>query len=150
MDVDEWSTNARGSTVTPEVLTQRSEGGLLASGYDPLETYLDDDEQPHYVFDVQRVFSGVWDDDLDSGDHIRVVVTDWYVRTISETLDVILYYDSLDGVGSLVKSNRCILILQGDGYNTSYLVSSPNETDVVEELRDAVEYIRGRRSPSSR
>lgn len=150
MDVDQWSTNARGSTVTPEVLTESSEGGLLASGYDPLETYLDDDEQPHYVFDVQRVFSGVWNDDLDSGDHIRVVVTDWYIRTVSETLDVILYYDSLDGVGSLIKSNRCILILHGDGYNTTYLVSSPNETDVVEELRDAVEYIRGRRSPPSR
>ena len=150
MDVDEWADQARGSTVTPEVLTDSSEGGLLTSGYDPLETYLGDDEQPHYVFEVERVFSGVWDDDLDAGNHIRVVITDWYVRTISETLDLILYYDSLDGVGSLVKGDRCVLILRGDGYDATYLVRSPNETDVVPELRDAVEYIRGRRPPAGR
>lgn len=150
MNVDEWAEQARGSTVTSEVLTDSSEGGLLASGYDPLETYLDEEEQPHFVSEVERVFSGVWDDDLDAGSHTRVVVTDQYVRTISETLDMALYYDSLDGVGSLVRGDRCTLILQGDGYNVTYLVGSPNDADPVAELRDAVQYIRDRRPPTDR
>lgn len=146
MDVDEWSANALGSTVTPEVLTESSEGGLLASGYDPLESYLEANEQPHFVFVVERVFSGVWDDGLEAGKHIRVVITDRYVRTISETLDVALYYDRLAAVGSLVKGDRCALILEGSGFSTTYLVGSPNEAELVPELRDAVQYIRDRRS----
>lgn len=150
MNVDEWAEQARGATVTPEVLTESSEGGLLTSGFDPLETYLADDEQPHFVFTVERVFSGVWDDDLDAGSHIRVVATDQYLRTISETLDMVLYYDSLGGVGFLVRGDRCTLILEGGGSNTTYLVRSPNEADVVAELEEAVQYIRHRRPPTDR
>lgn len=156
MNVDALVENARGNSVTKETLTDSSEGGLLSNGYPSLRSFLDEGEQPHFLFEF---FEETGLDrmgekgDQYKGKHHHLLVTDQFVRSVSSAVDKKFGYTSVLNAGVESGSRHYVFRIETQGQGSrSFMLNDrgalQKSTD-PSELRDAAEYVQMRSAEAS-
>lgn len=144
MNASQLAENARGDSVTEELLTESNSGGFLSASYDSLLSYLDEGEQPHYIFSI---YSTVLDGGGIGGLHEYLTVTEERIRLTSSEVDSTISFRSIVNVGySKEELSHYVLSIKCTDtiYNIQLWKGSSGNFDEP-ELKEAIEYMKSKR-----